>query len=193
MENNSSNLNVSKEFECSKEVLFNAWTQPEQLKQWWKPMGNTLTDVVNDIREGGEVKYVFEGNKLTIDGKYEKVEGHNLLEYTWNWHMATEPVPDAPYKLSVRFEGNDDNRSTISVTQTGFKEDESVQPHQQGWEQGLQQLHDFLSNNKSSVGNSASASSTGNAGNSTEEAAQKNMPPMTGYMETPEQTKVAGG
>src|SRR3954469_22013665 len=148
MENNSSNLNASKQFNCSKEALYSAWTQPEQLKQWWKPMGNTLTDVVNDIREGGEVKYVFADNHLTINGRYEKVQEHDLLEYTWNWHLATEPIPDAPYKLSVRFEG-DENNSTISVTQTGFKDDESVKPQQQGWEHGLQQLQDYLSKNSS--------------------------------------------
>ena len=188
MENNSSNLNVSKQFNCSKEALYNAWTQPEQLKQWWKPMGNTLTDVVNDIKEGGEVRYVFADNRLTIDGKYEKVQGHESLEYTWNWHMTSEPIPDAPYKLTVQFEG-DENNSIISIMQTGFKNDESVQPHKQGWEQGLQQLQDFLSNGNSGGG----ATNASNEISDTEKAVEQNMPPMTGYMETPEQAKVAGG
>ena len=187
MENNSSNLNVSKQFNCSKEALYSAWTEPEQLKKWWKPMGNTLTEVVNDIKNGGEVKYVFADNRLTINGNYEKVQGHDLLEYTWNWHMATEPIPDAPYKLSVRFEG-DENNSAISVTQTGFKDNESVKPQQQGWEQGLQQLQDYLSK-RSNGGTSNSY----NRENDTEKAVEKTMPPMTGYMETPEQSKVAGG
>ena len=151
-------------------------------------MGNTLTDVENDIKEGGEVKYVFADNHLTINGRYEKVQGHDLLEYTWNWHLATEPIPDAPYKLSVRFEG-DENNSTIVVTQTGFKEEESVQPHQHGWEQGLQQLQDYLL----SGNNNNNASDTNSEESSREQAAEKNMPPMTGYLETPEQSKVAGG
>lgn len=187
MENNSSNLNVSKQFNCSKEALYSAWTQPEQLKQWWKPMGNTLTDVVNDIKEGGEVKYVFADKQLTIDGKYEKVQGNDLLEYTWNWHVTSEPIPAAPYKLSVRFEG-DENNSTISITQTGFKNDESVQPHQQGWEQGLQQLQDYLEGRS----NGGGKSNTNSGVNEVEKAAEENMPPMTGYMETPEQSKVGG-
>jgi uncharacterized protein YndB with AHSA1/START domain len=187
MENNSSNLSVSRQFNCSKETLYSAWTQPEQLKKWWKPMGNTLTDVVNDIKEGGEVRYVFAENRLTIDGKYEKVQGHDLMEYTWNWHMISEPIPDAPYKLSVRFEG-DENNSNISITQTGFKDDESVQPHKKGWEQGLQQLQDYLSK-----GSSSGASNAASGVSDTEKAAEQNMPPMMGYMETPEQTKVAGG
>ncbi len=188
MENKSSNLNVSRQFICSKEALYSAWTQPEQLKQWWKPMGNTLTDVVNNIKEGGEVRYVFAENRLIINGTYEKVQGHDLLEYTWNWHLTSEAVPDAPYKLSVRFEG-DENNSTISITQSAFGDDESVQPQKQGWEQGLQQLQDYLlkSNNDGSISNASSGISD------TEKAAEQKMPPMTGYMETPEQAKVAGG
>lgn len=188
MENNSSNLTVSKEFNCSKDALYDAWTQPEQLKQWWKPMGNTLTDVVNDIRHGGEVKYMFKDNLLTIDGKYEKVKDHSLLEYTWNWHLKAERTESAPYKLSVRFDG-DNNSSSISVTQTGFQREENVQPHKQGWVQGLQQLQGYLSGTNNSGGNN-----TGGNNDETreEEAEEKYMPPVTGYNETEEQAKVGG-
>ena len=192
MENNSSNLSVSKQFNCSKEALYNAWTQPEQLKQWWKPLGNTLTDVKNDIKQGGEVKYVFKDNLLTIDGKYEKVEDHQLLEYTWNWHLKAEGGEDAAYKLSVRFDG-DNNNATISVTQTGFENDEAVQPHRQGWEQGLQQLQDYLAGN-STTGNSSdgNGSNLSNIEQREEAAEEKYMPPVTGYNETEEQDKVGG-
>jgi uncharacterized protein YndB with AHSA1/START domain len=188
MENNSSNLTVSKEFNCSKDALYDAWTQPEQLKQWWKPVGNTLTDVVNDIKDGGEVKYMFKDNLLTIDGKYEKVEDHSLLEYTWNWHLKAEHAEGAAYKLSVRFDG-DNNSSSITVTQNGFQSEESVQPHRQGWEQGLQQLQDYLSGKNSSDN---SASGTNNNESREEEAEEKYMPPVTGYNETEEQAKVGG-
>lgn len=176
MENNFLNLEVSKQFQCSKETLYKAWTDPEQLKQWWKPMGKRLTEVENNITEGGEVRYTFENNSPKIDGKYVKVDDHNVLEYTWNWHLSTEQTEDSAYKLSVRFEG-DENKSSIFIAQYGFKNQESVQPHKHGWEQGLKQLHEYLSgssNNQQSL-----------------QGQQK--PPITGYNETPEQLKVAGG
>lgn len=192
MENNASNLTVSKQINCSKEDLYAAWTQPEQLKQWWKPLGNTLTDVVNDIKQGGEVKYVFKDDHLTIDGKYEKVEDHTLLEYTWNWHLKAEREEDAAYKLSVRFEG-DNNDATITVTQTGFQSEESVQPHKQGWEQGLQQLQSYLTGKGDNSGDNSNNSGESSSIESREEnAEEKYMPPVTGYNETAEQTKVGG-
>jgi uncharacterized protein YndB with AHSA1/START domain len=178
MKNNSSTLEVSKQFDCSKEKLYQAWTEPEQLKQWWKPMGKQLTDVENNIEEGGIVRYSFEGNSLTIDGKYENVIEQELLEYSWNWHLEVEPIEDANYKLSVKFGGDEQQQSTLSITQQGFDKEESVQPHKQGWEQGLQQLYDYLS-------------AKGSDSQSSLEGQQK--PPITGYNETPEQQKVGGG
>ncbi len=147
-------------------------------------MGKQLTDVSNNITEGGDVNYIFEHSSLTIDGRYEKVVENELLEYTWNWHLASQPG-EGVYKLSVRFSG-DENKAEISITQEGFSNDEAVLPHKQGWEQGLQQLQHFLSNRQ----NNASASDGGNSG---ENVSGQQKPPITGYNETPEQLKVAGG
>jgi uncharacterized protein YndB with AHSA1/START domain len=140
---NTSQLEVSKEFTCSKEELFKAWTDEEELKQWWKPLNKHLEHVINEIEPGGTVKYVFDNNSLVIDGKYEKVED-NLLEYTWRWHLA-QPADKADYKLIVRFEEKEGN-SILSVTQLGFNEQHTIEPHKQGWEQALQHLDEFIVN-----------------------------------------------
>ena len=171
-----STLEISKQFQCSKEQLFSAWTEPEQLKQWWKPLGKQLAGVENDMAEGGTVKYLFSDDNLTIDGTYDKVVNHDLLEYTWNWHFRLEPVNDAGYKLKVRFEG-DDSSSAISIVQDGFENAESIQPHQQGWEQGLEQLKSYVENQKSGGENGS---------------AEKLQIPIEGYREAPEQVKVGG-
>ena len=175
MEKEVPNLEVSKQFQCSKDELFKAWTNPGQLKQWWKPMGKQLTDVTDEIQEGGAIKYKFDDG-LTIDGSYEKVVNGELLEYTWNWHAAGQLIEDAAYKLTVKFEG-DEHSSSISVVQTGLNSKESVLPHQHGWEQGLQQLHDYLTSKTSND-------------SGVEPGQQK--PPISGYNETPEQEKVGG-
>ncbi len=95
-------LAVNKQFKCAKQALYTAWTDGEQLKQWWKPLGKQLSSVENDTRQGGTVRYRFDEDSLTISGEYEKVEP-DLLEYTWNWELPAEPVKDANYKLTVHF------------------------------------------------------------------------------------------
>lgn len=170
-------LEISKEFDCSKEKLYKAWTEPDQLKEWWKPLGNQLNKVDSDIRPGGAVKYQFENNGLLIDGVYEKAED-NLLEYSWNWHVQAEPIDDAEYRLSVQFEG-DEHTASLTVKQDGFKDDVHIKPHQQGWEDALEQLKIYLEQPQQT--------------HSSDSSSQKQHPPIAGYMETPEQQKVGGG
>lgn len=135
-------INISKQFNCSKEDLFKAWTEEDELKQWWKPLGKELGQMTNELRKGGTVQYIFENGNLTIEGQYEKVEENRLLEYTWNWHLATKQIEDADYKLSVSFEG-DETTSTLSVTQFGFNDEKGIEPHRLGWEQALEALENY--------------------------------------------------
>ena len=138
-----STLQISKEFQASKEQLFAAWTDPAELKQWWKPLGRQLVQVENNLAPGGTVKYIFEDDHLAIHGIYEKVVDHKLLEYTWNWHVKAGSVNDAAYKLSIAFEG-DQQRSRVSITQEGFESEDHIHPHQEGWEKALEDLQQYL-------------------------------------------------
>lgn len=172
-----SQLEISKKFDYPKELLYEAWTNPEHLKQWWKPMGKQLIKVENDTRPGGAISYVFEDEILVIDGKYERVSPNDLLEYTWNWHFKQESIHDAAHHLSVRFEGANEH-AMITITQEGFEDAESIHPHRKGWGQALEQLRAHVSEQQQNL---------------TKEEAEKQRPPITGYMETPEQQKVGGG
>lgn len=167
-----SKLEISKNFSCSKEKLYSAWTDADQLKGWWKPLAKALVDVENNIEPGGTVSYRFAKDQLLIDGVYSKVEGKDLLEHTWNWHVNTEPIKDSAYTLSIRFDG-DETKSSIAITQDGFENEESVHPHQQGWEQGLEQLKSYLEN-----------------GDHQSSASDNPATKVAGYHEDPEQVKV---
>lgn len=143
MENNDLKVTVSKEFNTPVEKLYNAWTQPELLKQWWKPMDKNLTEVINDLHEDGIVKYIFEDNSLVIEGKYIEVRENEKLVYSWNWQLPKDDVKDSSYKLTISFSGKDDT-SNINVLQENFENEEGTLPHKQGWEKGLNDLKEFL-------------------------------------------------
>ncbi len=143
MENNDYKVSISKEFHAPVEKLYKAWTQPELLKQWWKPMNKTLTEVVNDLHKDGVVRYVFEDNSLIIEGKYMEVKENEKLLYSWNWQLAKDDIKDSSYKLTIEFSGKDDT-SNITVLQENFVNEEGALPHKEGWEKGLNDLKEFL-------------------------------------------------
>lgn len=172
-------VEASKSFPVKADQLYKAWTDPEQLKQWWKPMGNTLQEVTNDIKKGGTVRYVFDNDTLIISGEYLEAEENKKLVYTWNWEFPADTVKNADYKLTVNF-SDKDNGSEINVLQENFQEDEILLPHKEGWEKGLTDLENFLS------GRATPAESLHGEAPSPDGESE-------GYREDPAQVKVGGG
>lgn len=140
-------VSLSKDFPVSAERLFQAWTSPEELKQWWHPMGNQLTSVTNDLNPGGTVAYRFRNgdnpDEIEISGKYETVKPNEELVYSWIWHLPHQPIGNGDYKLRIRFVPQGQG-SRLEVAQENFGSEEAVQPHRDGWEQNLERLKEYL-------------------------------------------------
>jgi uncharacterized protein YndB with AHSA1/START domain len=140
-------VSISKEFAVPAERLYQAWTSPEELKRWWHPMGNELTSVTNELKEGGAVQYQFKTGEseenIKIEGKYETVLPNQQLVYSWIWQLPHQPVGNGDYKLNIRFEPAG-NGSRLRVDQENFGSEEAVRPHQEGWEKALEELAAYL-------------------------------------------------
>lgn len=166
--NGQSTIQANKSFKAPVSALYKAWTEAEQLKQWWKPMGLTLSDVENEISEGGKVTYHFkgeEGTSLTIEGAYQEVQPNERLVYTWNWQLPDEKL-NSSYKLEVSFQGSEEE-SSISITQNEEEQQESVKPKGSAWDEQLSKLAEFLESGGQATAssNDADAASSGGLSN----------------------------
>lgn len=54
-------LVFSRVFAASPSIVFQAWTDPEQLVHWWGPKGFALTVNAMDVRVGGVWDYILHG------------------------------------------------------------------------------------------------------------------------------------
>ena len=67
-------------------IVFEAWTKPELLKQWWVPKscGAILLSCETDVRVGGSYRFVFRFGESTMAffGKYLEVIPHTRLAWT---------------------------------------------------------------------------------------------------------------
>ncbi len=148
MENTKQSYHFEKSFTASVNDLYDAWINANKLKEWWQPAGNKLVDVENDVREGGAIKYEFEGKEkqktIVITGQYKEAKPAQRLVYSWNWQLpGSENRSENHFELTVDFSG-DEKESRIRVTQTAQDENESIQPREKGWEDELESLHQFL-------------------------------------------------
>lgn len=141
-------VRVLKEFNVPVEKLFAAWVSPNELKEWWHPINNQLKEVRNEVQQGGEILYLFQTENgeeaFQITGQYKEVKEKEKLVYTWNWHAANESLQDSSFLLTVIFT-TQNNGSKLEVIQENFKNEESIRPHQQGWEKSLTDLAEYLS------------------------------------------------
>src|SRR5271154_3427625 len=47
---------ITREFDASRELVFQAWTDPKHLAQWWGPRGFTCPRCEIDVRPGGLIR-----------------------------------------------------------------------------------------------------------------------------------------
>jgi uncharacterized protein YndB with AHSA1/START domain len=78
---------VTRTFDGPARLVYEAWTKPELLKQWWVPksMGMSLLSCEMDVRVGGGYRLVFghEGSTtMAFFGKYLEVTPPSRLVWT---------------------------------------------------------------------------------------------------------------
>jgi uncharacterized protein YndB with AHSA1/START domain len=56
---------VTRIFDATREMIWDAWTDPEQVALWWGPQGFRLTVYEMDVRPGGVWKSVMHGPDAT--------------------------------------------------------------------------------------------------------------------------------
>jgi uncharacterized protein YndB with AHSA1/START domain len=78
---------VSRTFDAPARIVFEAWTTPELMKQWWVPksFGMQLLSCEQDVRVGGTYRLVFrhgESGSMAFFGKYLEVVPPSRLVWT---------------------------------------------------------------------------------------------------------------
>lgn len=79
-------LVVTRTFDAPARLVFEAWSRPELLREWWVPtsMGMTLESIEADVRTGGRYRLVFsyQGSTMAFFGTYTEVTPPSRLVWT---------------------------------------------------------------------------------------------------------------
>ena len=79
-------LVVTRTFNGSARLVFEAWTEPELFRQWWVPrsMGMSLLSCEMDVRVGGKYRLEFAhgDSRAAFFGTYKEVTPHSRLVWT---------------------------------------------------------------------------------------------------------------
>jgi uncharacterized protein YndB with AHSA1/START domain len=90
---------VTRTFDAPAHLVFEAWSKPELLKQWWVPksLGMTLRSLEMDVRTGGRYRLSF-GDGMDFFGRYLEVTPPSRIVWT------NEESGDAGAVTTVTFE-----------------------------------------------------------------------------------------
>jgi uncharacterized protein YndB with AHSA1/START domain len=138
-------LTIRRTFNAPRERVFAAWTQPEELKNWFGPPGFTIPELAMDVRTGGKYRIVMvspEGEKHIVDGVFSEVRKPERLAYTWRWE---EDDGSKARDTFVTIEFHDKGKETEMVfTHEGFASEESRENHNKGWTGIFEKLAAYL-------------------------------------------------
>ena len=144
-------IKVSRTFDAPLEVLWEAWTEPEQFMQWYGPKGFTTPTCEIDLREGGRHLWSMQspdGRRMYFTGNYKEVRPMTRLVFTDSMSDAKGNVmsPEmmgmpkgSPVTMDVTviFE-HAAGKTTVTVSHVGHDEAGA------GWKQALDKLADML-------------------------------------------------
>ena len=67
-------ITFERSFAARRERVFDAWTKPEHVTQWWDPTGTPLLECAIDLRAGGTFRFVNDGHSPPFEGIYRVVD-----------------------------------------------------------------------------------------------------------------------
>jgi uncharacterized protein YndB with AHSA1/START domain len=78
-------LRIERTFEAPRELVFEAWTRPEYLTQWYAPHGCTIRVVKLDVRPGGRFHWCIDNpsfGECWCIGEFREIVRPERLVYT---------------------------------------------------------------------------------------------------------------
>lgn len=134
-------LHLKHQIAASRERVFRAFTEPEELAKWWAPEGFSEPSGEVDLRVGGLYRWSMrapDGDMYVATGTFTEIEVPEKLVQTWQWE-GDEDVT----RLTLLF--HDRGGSTeVELLHEGFDEKARADKHEEGWNGCLQRVAGVL-------------------------------------------------
>jgi uncharacterized protein YndB with AHSA1/START domain len=137
-------LQLRKRVLAPPERVFRAWTNANELEQWWGPKDVRCVSATVDLRVGGHYRIGNEfpdGSIVWIIGEFEHIDEPNLLIFSWSIESAS-PTTE---RVTVQFEKCEDGTEILLKHEriaTAILRDQ----HQMGWADCLSGLKAWFVN-----------------------------------------------
>ncbi len=139
-------LEIKRFIKAPRHLVYAAWTDPAQLRQWFGPENVQTHELISDVRVGGKYRWDLtnaEGEKMTVRGDYRELEPSKKIVFTWQWD-DDEAWENHTSIVTVEFSDRGDGTELRLIHQQ-LPSQESRERHNEGWSSVLDRLGRFCS------------------------------------------------
>ncbi|MFT5281770.1 MAG: hypothetical protein ACI94Z_000596 [Yoonia sp.] len=125
-------------FNTNVETVYNAFNDPTVLVKWFAPGNLVVSQFISDFAEGGNYRAVLQspdGFQQTVIGTYQEIEHNNHLSFTWRWDDTNDIT-----KVNVFFTSMPNLSTRVTLTQSGFHQEQEMTHQQYNWLACLEKL-----------------------------------------------------
>jgi uncharacterized protein YndB with AHSA1/START domain len=138
-------LLIKRVFNASRELVFEAWTNPNHIRHWFGPKDYPATQVTMDVRPGGRWRGCLRspetGNVLWLGGIYREVVPPERLVFTFAWEEEGERGLET--LVTITF-AEQNGKTLMTFRQAPFQSDGERDGHRGGWTSCFDRLDDHL-------------------------------------------------
>ncbi len=136
-------LRIVRTFGASPEMVYQAWTDPKVVKEWFSPTTVSTPVAEIDLKKGGKYRVGMkspDGELYVATGVYEEIVPNEKLVFTWRWEGDT-PSPETLVTIVFKKSGPG---AELIFTHENFETEELAKDHQDGWEGALSKLSTLI-------------------------------------------------
>jgi uncharacterized protein YndB with AHSA1/START domain len=137
-------LTLTRRFRARPEKVYAAWTDPENLVQWFGPAnvkpGSVQAEL--EVRVGGRYRISFtgdDGEYHEVGGVYREVVQNERLVFSWAWHST--PERESLVTVSLRPDGAG---TLLTFHHEQFFDETARDNHERGWTELFVKLENFV-------------------------------------------------
>lgn len=134
-------IHIERIFNAPRERVWRAFTEPDQIKQWWG-RGNPLVIEKHEFQRGGHWRFVEHAKEGVhgFEGRFRDIAPMDRIERTFEW----DGMPGYVIIESATFEDLGDGRTKLTTRSLFYNGDERDGMLNSGMEGGMNESYEAL-------------------------------------------------
>jgi uncharacterized protein YndB with AHSA1/START domain len=143
----TTSLTLTEQYNATPARLFQAWSDPKALPEWFLPAPN-MKAIVHDFNftVGGDFKINVQdpdGKDNIAEGKFVEIIPNQKISMTWQWTHSTMDHNNHSSILTILFAAKDGG-TELTLMHEKLESEDDVKNHTEGWQGVLDQLAKWM-------------------------------------------------